>query len=237
MNTGYYGARGVASTATFDSPSTAGGRGVHEDSLPMMPSWDTATSKRVEHHDPEADALEMEKLRPSFKQQEVGLLAGNNVQDERYDYSGRQEAGDLGAGGMHASPYHDYASGGGGYGAQTSPYGGQQTSPYGAGAGGYASQQPYRSVASPVSAVSPSAYGGSQTAMPYGSSADYYSGSQTQAQPSQQGYGQDTRYYAPSVAAPSYHTTQQPEVTSPGGQQYQAFGRKPVGGGASWREV
>lgn len=47
--------------ATFDEPS----RKIHEDSLPPMPSWDTATKRRVEDtsHHPEDD-LEMNHLDP-----------------------------------------------------------------------------------------------------------------------------------------------------------------------------
>jgi len=248
------GAGTVASTATFDTP----GKKYHEDSLPPMPSWDTATSKRVEHHD-DTDDVELEKMQPTHSQQEVGLLA-HDGRDEKYGYGNRQEAGDLGAGGMmHANPYQDYASpssvaaGAGGYHSQQqqmSPYGAaQHASPYGAAqrspdpyaqGAGYG-PQPYRAVASSVATASPSPYGSSVSAgypapaNPYGSSADYYSGQQ---QPS---YGQQQqRGYAPSIAAPSYHTTQQDmgvssPVTPPAPQQYQAFGRKPVQG--SWREV
>ena len=51
--------------ATFDDPS----RKIHEDSLPPMPSWDTAAKRRVEDtsdlppHNPNGD-LEMGRLDP-----------------------------------------------------------------------------------------------------------------------------------------------------------------------------
>lgn len=219
LNTGYYGggalrggAGSFANTATFDSPSQK----YNEDALPAMPSWDTATKRRVEHDEP--GDVELEKLGPQHAQQEVGLLA--HEQDSRYDYSNRQEAADLGAGGMHASPYHDYS--GHQQAFQPSPYGTQRgmagSDPYAQGAYTSQAQQyapPYRAIASPSAAP------------PYGSSAEYFT-----SQPQQH----SQRTYAPSVAAPSYHTQDVVSPISPGQQQgYQAFGRKPVQG--SWREV
>lgn len=216
------GAGSVANTATFDSPSQK----YNEDALPPMPSWDNATSRRVEHDEP--GDVEMEKLQPTYTQQEVGLLSHD--QDSRYDYSNRQEAGDLGAGGMYASPYHDYS--GHQQAFQSSPYGTQRgtasPNPYGSqrgtpspnpyAQGAYTPQAsqysaPYRSAASPVAAP------------PYRSSPDNYGGQQSQ------------RTYSPSVAAPSYHTQDVVSPVSTGQYQqgYQAFGRKPVQG--SWREV
>jgi len=46
--------------ATFDAPS----KGVHEDSLPEMPSWENATSKKVAVIE-EPEAHEMDKLNPN----------------------------------------------------------------------------------------------------------------------------------------------------------------------------
>jgi hypothetical protein len=47
--------------ATFDTPSKNGQ--IHEDSLPAMPSWDTAASRRVEDHSPHED-MEMNNMDP-----------------------------------------------------------------------------------------------------------------------------------------------------------------------------
>lgn len=209
LNTSYYGGGGirggVASTATFDSPSQK----YNEDALPPMPSWNNATSRRVEHNEP--GDVEMDKLQPSHTQQEVGLLA--HEQDSRYDYSSRQEAADLGAGAMHTNPYHDYAG-------QRHQQTFHQTS-YGAPGSLDAYAQggnttPYSTVASPPAAT-------------HGNSAEYFAGQQ---QPSQ-----SQRFYTPSVAAPSYHTQDVVSPVRLGQQQgcHQSFSRKPVH--ESWREV
>lgn len=57
--------------ATFDDPS----RKVHEDSLPPMPSWDTAMKRRVEDTSPNPNGdLEMGRLEP----QPQGMRGGYN---------------------------------------------------------------------------------------------------------------------------------------------------------------
>ena len=109
---GAYGGYSGPQTARFDAPSQKNGN-YNEDSLPAMPSWDQAQSKRVENND-----LELEKLdhnRNSSQQEallshnsETGALGGGG----RY-YNQNQPAqanGDVGM--MHASPYreHDYDS-------------------------------------------------------------------------------------------------------------------------------
>jgi hypothetical protein len=46
---------GAGGIATFDAPSKNTGR-VHEDTLPMMPTWETSNTRRVEHPEDEEDA-------------------------------------------------------------------------------------------------------------------------------------------------------------------------------------
>ncbi|EXJ91384.1 hypothetical protein A1O1_04496 [Capronia coronata CBS 617.96] len=53
-----YGNPNVPQFATFEDPS---GKKINEDSLPPMPSWDTATKRRIEERDAHAD-LEMGRL-------------------------------------------------------------------------------------------------------------------------------------------------------------------------------
>ena len=57
--------------ATFDAPSNTGK--IHEDSLPAMPSWDTASSRRVEDHSLTED-MEMGNL-GSHAGQQTGVVA------------------------------------------------------------------------------------------------------------------------------------------------------------------
>ncbi|KAF2207475.1 hypothetical protein CERZMDRAFT_88510 [Cercospora zeae-maydis SCOH1-5] len=57
---GYRGNPGFAQTATFESPSQK----VHEDSLPEMPSWKNASSRRVEQYDDDVEMEKMEKPEP-----------------------------------------------------------------------------------------------------------------------------------------------------------------------------
>ncbi|CZT15645.1 uncharacterized protein RCC_12030 [Ramularia collo-cygni] len=241
MNTGYFGAApggsGVKSTATFESSS---GR-LHEDSLPAMPSWDTATSKRVEHHgddgdDKEQEGVEMDKLQPAYRhqqqQQEVGLLG----RDGR-EYNGRrQEAADLGAGAMIASPYHDY---GGGY-EQRSPgmgsaYGGQQqSSGYGAQASPYGRQQQQQQTSAYGAAQQRDAYATTQSPHGYTSQAAgytspvYQSGASPVATSSPYGGG----YSAAPAPAPAaaygssadyYQQQQQPQQQQQQQQQQQPY--------------
>jgi len=64
-------AYGAPQFATFDDPS----RKINEDSLPPMPSWDTATKRRVEDTSPNPNGdLEMGRLEP----QPVGMRGGYN---------------------------------------------------------------------------------------------------------------------------------------------------------------
>ncbi|PIB01507.1 hypothetical protein CB0940_00980 [Cercospora beticola] len=57
---GYRGNPSFAQTATFESSSQK----VHEDSLPEMPSWKNASSRRIEHHDDDVELEKMEKPEP-----------------------------------------------------------------------------------------------------------------------------------------------------------------------------
>ncbi|KAM3419220.1 hypothetical protein BST61_g5161 [Cercospora zeina] len=57
---GYRGNPTFAQTATFESPS----RKVDEDSLPEMPSWKNASSRRVEQHDDDVELEKMDKPEP-----------------------------------------------------------------------------------------------------------------------------------------------------------------------------
>ena len=69
---GGYGGYSGPQTATFDAPSNKNAT-YNEDSLPAMPSWDQAQSKRVEDND-----LEMEKLDHNRNSQQEALLSHNS---------------------------------------------------------------------------------------------------------------------------------------------------------------
>lgn len=102
---GAYGGYRGAQTATFDAPSQK----IHDDSLPAMPSWDQAQSRRLQDED-----VEMEKLDHRASQQDALLPSSNAgaVGTGRY-YNQNQPGQDVGdVGMMHASPYreHDYDS-------------------------------------------------------------------------------------------------------------------------------
>lgn len=67
--------------ATFDAPSKNGN--IHEDSLPAMPSWDSATSRRVEDHTAHED-MEMGVIGPGAGAQAAHENGGryNQIPDQ-----------------------------------------------------------------------------------------------------------------------------------------------------------
>jgi len=109
-----------AQTARFDASSGGRGGKVHDDALPAMPTWSTATSHKVED---DSEALEMEKLEQ--QKPTTALLQPQHRVEREEGYSGH-EGGDLAE--MHAEPYHSpYQSQ-----VQTGSYYGQQTAAYSA---------------------------------------------------------------------------------------------------------
>jgi len=203
--------------AQFDAPSgKTGYRGataVNEDSLPMMPGWDNAHSRKVEDtsvQEREDEGVELEKMDQNAallpKQQNFPVSAYGNTRAPAYDDSHYNASGDLGM--MHSStanPYNDHS--------RTAYNGPAQGTGYPNSHAGY---NPY------------AGYGQQST---YGQTNTSYA---PQSHGQGQGQGRySTTQYAPSVAAPSYHT-RAPSMDQ-GQQVYAPVGRKPVNG--SWRDL
>jgi hypothetical protein len=202
--------------ATFDDPS----RKIHEDSLPPMPSWDTATKRRVEDisdlppHNPNGD-LEMGRLDPHAQ----GMRGG-------YD--------SVPNGPLSPQPDH-YPNNNGMNQPYNSDLGAQRMAPNG---NDYNSFQ-----AVPLSP--PPTYR-SDSVAPSSGSDKFMSGT---ASPSPGDYNRQQSYqhqqpssYAPSSISTRYEAPQHDYSPYNGQQQYQAQtpsflqpGRKPVNG--SYREV
>ncbi|KAK4990998.1 hypothetical protein LTR66_006650 [Elasticomyces elasticus] len=130
-----------AQYAQFDASGTKGGHQIHEDSLPIMPSWDNAISRKVEDttHPGELDDVEMEKLDQQGTQQ-APMLSQTATQLQNSPYRTLSGAGgaEPEAMGMQNSygydadrPYQDYGHQQTGY---TNPTYSQPTypTPYGA---------------------------------------------------------------------------------------------------------
>lgn len=232
-----------AAYAQFDAPSGPKGyrqSAANEDALPAMPSWDQATSRKVEQEGPHEEDVELEKM-----SQEAPMIP---KKDSTYPYHGNA-ASQSGQMGMASDPYRDSTYGQQRQQSPFQPYGAQQQrqpSPY----------DPYeaRQQQSPTSTTY-QGYGGQQrqpsyesynarqqqspTGNPYGGYGDQqrspiHSNTNSSYEPYQTGrqYAQTTSpppqsTYAPSVP-PSYHTAP-PSVASGG------VGRKPVQG--SWRDL
>ncbi|GAB7344953.1 hypothetical protein MBLNU457_3385t1 [Dothideomycetes sp. NU457] len=100
--------------AQFDAPSKGGYRSVNEDSLPSMPAWENATSRKVEDHDyREDEAVEMSKL-DTHTQQAQPMLPRVTMTPVESPYArDDQYSGDLGV----PQPYDSR-----GYGHQHNPY-------------------------------------------------------------------------------------------------------------------
>lgn len=236
----------VPQFATFEAPS----KKIHEDSLPEMPSWETAAQKKVEVWE-EPEAHELEKLSPHGQATTTTLN------------SGVASPQPIRPGPGPPSPYseHDAFLAGGGhqYGASTYSLTGGQTpgvahgdgyhspappNPY----GGYGSQH---NVSQP--AFGQQQYGGSQQNVgqsPYGQPQRGYSQQQQQSYGEQQLYGgsqqnirrQDDQYRSPVSPVYSGSTVYEPPLRqqdhSPAygnAALYGQQGRKPVNG--SWKDV
>lgn len=98
-------------TATFDAGGKKQGNGnYNEDSLPAMPSWDTAKDR---HELVEDDDVEMRRMDQHSAQSQPFLASGaqqpdynNNSGQRYYNAQDAPPAADLGT--MQSNPYHDY---------------------------------------------------------------------------------------------------------------------------------
>ena len=184
-----------------------GARTLNEDSLPMMPGWDNAQSRKVEDttvQEREDEGVELEKLDQNAallpKQHGPASAYSNSIYSRAptYDNSNNYSNTTCDLGMMHssaASPYNDH---------NRTAYGQPQGT-------GYDNSQ---------STYNPYSGYGQQTNTSYA------------PQPQRQSQA-PASMYAPSVAAPSYHT-RAPSM-SQGQQVYAPVGRKPVNG--SWRDL
>jgi hypothetical protein len=221
--------------ATFEAPS----KKIHEDSLPAMPSWETAASKKVEVWE-EPEAHELEKLNPHGQSTVTTFNSVASPQPVR-------------PGPGPPSPYSEHDA----FLANNHQYGASQYSLTGGQTSGVTRGDGYRGT-SPA----PNPYGGyaqhnvSQPSIgqqysgsrqdvgqsPYGQTQRGY-GQQQQYGGSQQNYGRNDPYHSPvsPVYAPSGSTAYEPQRQqdhSPpygGGGGYGQQGRKPVNG--SWKDV
>lgn len=105
------GYRGAPQTATFDAPGKK--QNYNEDSLPAMPSWNTATSRHeLVQEEEDVEMRKMDQTQPQYNNaaQSQPFLAGTaqpyheQNSTERY-YNARDEA-DIGN--MQSNPYQDY---------------------------------------------------------------------------------------------------------------------------------
>ncbi|KAK0987630.1 glucokinase [Friedmanniomyces endolithicus] len=181
---GYRGTQPLAQTATFDAPGPKAKlpQVYNEDALPPMPSWDNATSKHVEDEDDHEEEMEMAKLEHPQEAQQQSLLQHQDEYREPYGYEQPQlqiQAAPTAGdmGTMHATPYHDY-------------------------------DQHQQYAASPVPTARNSPYPPTYPASPPPNMYEPAQHFQPQQQQQQQwGGGGGGGGYAPSVMAPSYHTT------------------------------
>jgi hypothetical protein len=220
----------VPQFATFEASS----KKVHEDSLPAMPSWETAASKKVEVWE-EPEANELEKLNPNgqstvttfnsvaspqpvrpgpgppspYSEHDAFLAGGNQYGASQYSLTGGQTSG-VRRGDDYSSPAPN-----GGYAQHnvSQPSFGQQ----------YGSQQN----------IGQSPYG--QTQRGYGQQQQPYGGSQ-------QNFGRQNDPYRSPVSpvysgSTAYEPQRQQDHSSPygGSGGYGQQGRKPVNG--SWKDV
>ncbi len=205
---GYRGAQPLAQTATFDAPGPKAKlpQVYNEDALPPMPSWDNATSKHVEEEDNED--MEMAKLEHPQEAQQQSLLQHQDEYREPYGYEQPQPQ-------LQAAP----AAG---------DMGTVHATPY----HDYDQHQQY--AASPISTARNSAYPPTYPTSPLPNMYEPAQHFQQQQQQQQWGGGGGGGGYAPSVMAPSYHTTQ-PGMYDAAPSQGAGLSRKPVQG--SWRDV
>ncbi|KAK5170002.1 hypothetical protein LTR04_005233 [Oleoguttula sp. CCFEE 6159] len=221
-------AAGAPQYAQFDAHGGAKGGGkFNEDALPAMPSWDTATSKKVEHPVEEGDDVELNHLdpdvnsssahapmlanaaaaplrspalpSPAFPHQQNGTMGGGDLRSSGYG----QETG------VYSATGHSYPSGQG-YG-QAAQYG--QPSQY-------ARAQSYNGHDYPQSHYPPQ----HAPSTPYEPTTAYQAPQQSPRSPYQQ---QPQSPYQPRSVPPSYRSA--PSVASA------RIGRKPVQG--SWRDL
>ncbi|KAK0257762.1 hypothetical protein LTR91_006305 [Friedmanniomyces endolithicus] len=209
---GYRGTQPLAQTATFDAPGPKAKlpQVYNEDALPPMPSWDNATSKHVEDEDDHEEEMEMAKLEHPQEAQQQSLLQHQDEYREPYGYEQPQlqiQAAPTAGdmGTMHATPYHDY-------------------------------DQHQQYAASPVPTARNSPYPPTYPASPPPNMYEPAQHFQPQQQQQQQwGGGGGGGGYAPSVMAPSYHTTPPAGTYDAAPPQGAGLSRKPVQG--SWRDV
>lgn len=226
---------GVPQFATFEAPS----KNIHEDSLPAMPSWETAAQKKVEVWE-EPEAHELEKLSPMGQATTTTLNSGVASPQPIRPAHGPP------------SPYSEndafLASSNHQYGASTYSLTGGQTSglargddhssvvpnPY----GGYG----HHNVSQPSFGQQ---YGGSQQNVgqsPYGQTQRGYGQQQQPYGGSQQNFRHlDDQYRSPVSPVYSGSTAYEPERqydhSPPHGnaRMYGQQGRKPVNG--SWKDI
>lgn len=214
-----YGAPAKPQFASFESPSMSGARStgrIHEDSLPAMPSWDTAQTQHVDEPEPEHEIVEKhgvpEDAIPLRTNPQSPPLRQYNDPYDQQPYAARSElaGGDLG----HAQQQSAYV--------QTGPYAqthsppprSQATSPYAAGSA-MSPPHGYNNVQQTPLSPAGSSYYGAQAAYP----------SAPQRQTAQAAYPQSAfTGYAPTgstqyepTAHTSYGAAQTP--TSPVGNQ------------------
>ena len=199
--------------AQFDAPSKGGYRSVNEDSLPAMPAWETATSRKVEDHDREDEAVEMSKL---DTQQAQPMLPRVTMTPVELPYGRDPYARDLGV----PQTYDNR-----GYGQQQNPYAYNPAPAPAPGSPVYGQQNhpAYR----PVQNNYPQTNYAPQQTTNYPPQAGYgynrLSAQENPVSPSvYSSHGENE--YAPR-APPSYHSR----------APSQGLGRKPVQG--SWREI
>lgn len=233
-----------AQTARFDASSGGRGGKVHDDALPAMPTWSTATSHKVED---ESEALEMEKLEQ--QNPTTALLQPQHRVESEMAYSGHED-GDMAE--MHAepyrSPYQSQAQTGSYYGQQVAAYPAQSQS-YNAQTNAYQSQgtgyhQPQNSYYAQQQQQAPSPYESQpQTQSAYEATPTspyevqnpyqpYAAHSQPQHQyQTQQQYANPVSPTSTTSTAypPTYHTNQPPSTYGAGSAYGAAYSAGPPG--------
>lgn len=200
--------------ATFDAGSKRGGQ-IHEDSLPAMPSWDTATTRQVEDHTPAPppqrtrNEMEMERMLP---QHNYNQGPRSPIHESPYGQGPR-------------SPIHDspYASD---LGAQNQTARGGYTNDY---------YDPPMSPAPTYYSTAPAAALGARTMSPQQTYDTSYRGANTAAP-----YPRESTQFAPGTGYSNYNSNpylqqQQEQESGVRPPSLLQIGRKPVAG--TYREV
>lgn len=178
--------------ASFDAPSKKGN--INDDSLPAMPSWDTATSRRIEETSPHED-MEMNTLRTGVSAHAPQASGGpySEIPDQSASHYGNGSAEYRGAGVTH--PYG-------------SDLGAQRLA---------AEETGYSAYSSGLRTGTSYAHGPSYSDRSPNGVDTSYSGALPYGSDTQSGYvqqRQDTNFYS-SSPAPTYHTYAPTQPYSP----------------------